>query len=114
MPATTLINIDDPNFNFDHAQEHVSLDIAMGSPSEFNLARYLLDPAAGQDLAAGNWMMVHQTAHFDAMGYYGASPSVSLMDTDITQPSSSRSWWLFANLYEHLTLEQAASEANLG
>lgn len=116
MSIVSLLTFpDDPRgqamFAFDHANEHDKLTAAMSTPSVFNLANYLLDPA-GTLTGAGNWAQDHQQAHDDAALWFNVQPSLPLVDT--TASAGSLQTWLFTNLTEHDQLSGAALAASLG
>jgi hypothetical protein len=104
---------DDPRaqamWSFDHANEHAKLIAAMGSSaSNYNLARYLLDPMPLDAMnGASNWDLVHQQAHDDAAGFFNVQPSLPLIDSS-TEVHGQFQTWLFINSQEHDALNLAA------
>lgn len=115
MPLVTLLNIDDPLFDFEHAMAHREVLAVMAPLSRYSAIPYFIEPwpqpfppfpAPGTD-----WRQDHQQAHNDLTvalpGFWGADnigfgipQSQNLIDNDLNNPGS-RPWWTFTNHMEH-------------
>lgn len=65
MPLATLLNPDDPIYDFEHMMAHRQYFAVLSRLSNFSILPYLLDPAFETDMPAGAWNLNHQQAHND-------------------------------------------------
>jgi len=72
VPGATLLNRDDPIYEFEHMMQHREYFAIMGSRDQglsgFSVLPYVLDPGIGTTSPAQNWNQNHQQAHDDYNG----------------------------------------------
>jgi len=70
MPSATLLNRDDPIYDFEHMMAHREYFAIMGSNhpdglSGFSVLPYILDPSRNTQQPAWDWNQLHQQSHDD-------------------------------------------------
>lgn len=117
MPLATLINPDDPIFDFEHMMAHRNYFAIMAPLNRFSILPYLLDPSRGTDIRAGPWHLNHQQSHNDFNGSlppywtaqsigFGIPANQILVDSSLAE-AESRTWWTFNNHQQHLIANNA-------
>ena len=108
-------------YSFDHAMSHRNAMEIMGPLTQWSVMPYFVDPAHYDAQRADAWNLKHQQAHNDALTYLPATAqavdpgfptSQILVDTNF-EDEASRTWWTFANHYEHFAVGQALAPVNL-
>lgn len=115
MPLCSLLNTDDPIFDFEHAMAHREVLAVMAPLSNYSAIPYFIEPwplpFPPYPDPATDWRLDHQQAHNDfssAMpGYFlaehvgfGIPDNQNLLENDLNNEAS-RTWWTFANHQEH-------------
>ena len=112
MSIATLINPDDPAFDFEHQKAHETMifieNQKAGSTNSSGLP-YWLDPAYGDTAIPAGWQnSLHTQAHADFIRLfpapYGGSGIASL--NDIALRPEPEAWARFANYQLHLVANQ--------
>ena len=104
MSGATLLNANDPWFNFDHQQAHNAMLVGEGNSANFSVIPYLIDPAFGDTAVPAGWgNTLHTQAHQDYISLfpapYGGSGPTNLNDVALTPEQSP--WWQFSNFQLH-------------
>jgi hypothetical protein len=113
MSAATMLNANDPAFNFEHRMIHTTMLIASGpGVNFFSSVPYWIDPSYGDTAIPAGWAnSLHAQAHADFIGLfpalYGGSGLSAL--NDISLYDERGSWWQFSNFQLHYTAAQAPS-----
>lgn len=112
MSAATLLNANDPAFNFEHRLTHEAMLAAGGESSlKFSGLPYYLDPAFGDTAIPAGWgNSLHAQAHADFISLfptaYGGSGVESLNDISLyPEPDA---WWQFSNFQLHYVADQVS------
>lgn len=119
MPLATLMNFNDPIYDFEHAMAHRAYYAVMSPLSDYSVLPYFIEPMprTPPPPPATNWRLNHQQAHNDYRaaipGYWGADSigfgipqSQNMIDSSFTDPSD-MPWWTFVNHQEHYTANDA-------
>lgn len=112
MSAATLLNANDPAFNFDHQQSHFGMlitEAGAGASLNFSVFPYLIDPSFGDTEVQAGWSnTLHAQAHSDFIGLFpapfGGSGVASLNDVALNPETSA--WWQFSNFQLHYVANQ--------
>lgn len=102
MPIATLLNRNDPSFDFDHDQMHRQMFTAQPAGTARSALPALLDPSIGAAIPAGWWNFNHATAHSDFADAFPTItwPSVvNLVDLNLSE--GAQEWWLLSNRLLH-------------
>ena len=109
MAHPTLLNMDDPWFEWQHAMSHRDFLGVMSPLTRFSVIPYWLEPITDQR-PAGPWRFNHQQAHLDAMNNLpatylgeivpGTAVNANLVDSNLDD-AWNRSWITFQNHMEH-------------
>jgi hypothetical protein len=102
MPIATLLNRNDPSFDFDHDQFHRRMFTAIPAGAGASASPYLLDPVIGAAVPAGYWNFNHATAHSD---FANAFPTITWPSNvkliDLNLSVGSQAWWMLSNRTLH-------------
>lgn len=108
MSIATLLNPDDPWFDFDHRKAHEAM-LSLGSLNFSNIP-YWIDPAYGDAAVPTGWgNTLHAKAHADFLGLSsppsGGSAIASL--NDIALRPEAETWASFSNFQLHFIASQS-------
>jgi hypothetical protein len=112
VSAATMLNANDPAFNFDHRMIHTTMLIASGPGSNFfSSVPYWIDPSYGDTAIPAGWAnSMHAQAHDDFISLfpslYGGSGISALNDISLYDVQDQ--WWQFSNFQLHYTAAQAS------
>lgn len=112
MSVATLMNFQDPSFNFDHYNDHVNMLYAEGVQAgslNFSGLPYWIDPAYGDITVPTGWgNTLHTQAHADFISLfpapYGGSGVANLNDVALNPETAA--WWQFSNFQLHYIANQ--------
>lgn len=118
MPLATLLNSNDPLYDWEHANAHREYLAVMSPLNRFSGIPYFVEPLPSPPPSpADMWNLQHQHAHNDFslslppdwqathVGF-GIPGNQNLLETDWNRPES-RTWTTFVNHQEHYVASEA-------
>jgi len=117
MTVATLMNINDPSFNFDHRIAHEAMLIDEVGSVNFSGIPYWLDPVFGDTAVPSGWEnTLHAQAHADFLSLFPAPNGGSGMPSlnDVTLNDETSAWWQFSNFQLHYTASQLSGNPITG
>lgn len=110
MSVATLLNMNDPAFDFEHRKAHEKMLLVSGqSSTNFSLQPYWLDPTFDDTAVPAGWgNTLHAKAHQDFVGLFPAAFGGSAIATinDLALRPEANAWAQFSNFQLHYIAER--------